>query len=228
MQIKPQLFQWAQERSGISGDELCAKFPKYPQWLTGESGPTMKQLEKFAAQTYTPLGYFFLNEPPEERLPIPDFRTVTDRSVAQPSPHLLDTIYAVQLRQDWMRGFLIEQGEAPLAFVGSRTLQDSPDAVAAEIRQTLDLNTGWSRKLGDWEEALRTLIIISNLLIPVPPQAEQNLIAAHLHTQLAKLDTLTAEAQRAIDLLQERRTALISAAVTGQIDVRPLSKKQPA
>ena len=33
-------------------------------------------------------------------------------------------------------------------------------------------------------------------------------------------DTLAAEAQRAIDLLQERRTALISAAVTGQIDVR--------
>jgi type I restriction enzyme S subunit len=36
----------------------------------------------------------------------------------------------------------------------------------------------------------------------------------------AKFDTLTTEAQRAIDLLQERRTALISAAVTGQIDVR--------
>ena len=38
-----------------------------------------------------------------------------------------------------------------------------------------------------------------------------------------EFDTLTAEAQRAIDLLQERRTALISAAVTGQIDVRPRS-----
>ena len=36
----------------------------------------------------------------------------------------------------------------------------------------------------------------------------------------ATFDTLTDEAQRAIDLLQERRTALISAAVTGQIDVR--------
>ena len=40
--------------------------------------------------------------------------------------------------------------------------------------------------------------------------------------------TLTAEAQRAIDLLQERRTALISAAVTGQIDVRQLTEKQAA
>ena len=39
---------------------------------------------------------------------------------------------------------------------------------------------------------------------------------------------VTAEAQRAIDLLQERRTALISAAVTGQIDGRPLAEKKAA
>ena len=43
--------------------------------------------------------------------------------------------------------------------------------------------------------------------------------------ELTKFDTLTVEAQRAIALLQERRTALISAAVTGQIDVRPLTAK---
>ena len=53
-----------------------------------------------------------------------------------------------------------------------------------------------------------------------PPATEQLAIAAFLDAELAKLDALTAEAQRAIDLLQERRTALISAAVTGQIDVR--------
>jgi hypothetical protein len=41
-----------------------------------------------------------------------------------------------------------------------------------------------------------------------------------LKTEMTKLDTLTAEANHAIDLLQERRTTLISAAVTGQIDVR--------
>ena len=44
-----------------------------------------------------------------------------------------------------------------------------------------------------------------------------------LKSESAKFDTLTAEAQRAIDLLRERRTALISAAVTGQIDVRAIA-----
>jgi len=53
-----------------------------------------------------------------------------------------------------------------------------------------------------------------------PPLLEQKAIAANLDQELARFDTLTAEAQRAIDLLQERRTALISAAVTGQIDIR--------
>ena len=58
------------------------------------------------------------------------------------------------------------------------------------------------------------------LPVVVPPKDEQATIVAFLESELAKLDTLTTEAQLAIDLLQERRTALISAAVTGQIDVR--------
>lgn len=61
---------------------------------------------------------------------------------------------------------------------------------------------------------------IRSFLMPSPPPSEQAEIATFLETEVAKFDTLTAEAQRAIDLLQERRTALISAAVTGQIDVR--------
>lgn len=54
----------------------------------------------------------------------------------------------------------------------------------------------------------------------VPPLDEQTAIANHIDRETAKLDTLTAEANRAIELLQERRSALISAAVTGKIDVR--------
>lgn len=156
--IQPKLFQWAQERSGLGMDVVCQKFPKYPLWLSGEEQPTVKQLEKFATQTYAPLGYFFLPEPPEEHLPIPDFRTVKDRGLAHFSPHLLDTIHAVQMRQEWMKGFLIEQGEPPLEFIGSRTLNDKPEAVAADIRHTLGLEAHWSRSLASWEEALRTLI----------------------------------------------------------------------
>jgi type I restriction enzyme, S subunit len=64
---------------------------------------------------------------------------------------------------------------------------------------------------------------IKNFVIPVPPVVEQVAIVAFVRIETAKSDTLTIEAQRAIALLQERRTALISAAVTGQIDVRGLA-----
>lgn len=53
-----------------------------------------------------------------------------------------------------------------------------------------------------------------------PPRHEQDAIVSFLDSQLQQFNTLTTEAQLAIDLLQERRTALISAAVTGQIDIR--------
>ena len=61
---------------------------------------------------------------------------------------------------------------------------------------------------------------ILELELALPVLQEQQFIVTFLETESTKFDTLAAEAQRAIDLLQERRTALISAAVTGQIDVR--------
>lgn len=69
---------------------------------------------------------------------------------------------------------------------------------------------------------------VRNAPLPRPPRPEQDAIVEHLRFQLSSLDTLCTDTQRAIDLLLERRTALISAAVTGQIDVRQLADKQAA
>ena len=56
--------------------------------------------------------------------------------------------------------------------------------------------------------------------VPLAPQAEQHTIAAFLDRETAKIDALIAKVRQAIDHLKEFRTALISAAVTGKIDVR--------
>lgn len=61
---------------------------------------------------------------------------------------------------------------------------------------------------------------VARLMMGLPPLAEQGEIVAFLDAETSRLDALTAEAVRAIDLLKERRSALIAAAVTGQIDVR--------
>lgn len=57
---------------------------------------------------------------------------------------------------------------------------------------------------------------------PMPPRSEQVAIVGFLAAECRKLDLLKTESERAITLLRERRSALIAAAVTGQIDVRGL------
>ncbi len=62
--------------------------------------------------------------------------------------------------------------------------------------------------------------IIGRIPISIPGVAEQGDIASYLDRETAKIDALVAKVQEAIDRLKELRTALISAAVTGKIDVR--------
>jgi len=69
---------------------------------------------------------------------------------------------------------------------------------------------------------------VRSLVIPRPSLTEQRAIVGYIREQTAKLDLLAVEAQRAIDLLQERRAALISAAVTGKIDVRAIADRAAA
>ncbi|MDF1595715.1 MAG: hypothetical protein P1T08_06420 [Acidimicrobiia bacterium] len=66
---------------------------------------TLKQLEKYAKATHTPVGFFFLTEPPREAVPIPDFLTFADEQVSRSTPDLLDTVYQCQQRQEWFRDY---------------------------------------------------------------------------------------------------------------------------
>jgi len=65
---------------------------------------------------------------------------------------------------------------------------------------------------------------LKRVRLPTPPTHEQLSIAAHVAAMASKFESLAIEATEAISLLRERRTALISAAVTGQIDVRGLAE----
>ena len=68
--------------------------------------------------------------------------------------------------------------------------------------------------------------IVKDLRFGLPPLPEQKLVVARITEIANQFGALTTEAQHAIDLLQERRTALISAAVTGQIDVRENTQRE--
>ena len=120
----------------------------------GEAQPTFKQLERFAKATLTPLGALFLEEPPDEKLPVADFRTLKDQQPARPSAALMTTVQQMQRRQEWMREYLIEAGEEPLAFVGTVTLASSRVDAANNIRRTLGVDDGWASTHTTWSAAL--------------------------------------------------------------------------
>jgi Zn-dependent peptidase ImmA (M78 family)/transcriptional regulator with XRE-family HTH domain len=157
VEVKPALIRWARERSGLAESDLAERFPKLELWQRGEASPTLRQLEAYAKKTLTPFGYFFLPEPPDEKLPIPDFRTVRDRGVRRPSPNLLESIYTMQRRQDWMREYLVEEGAARLPFVGSVTLESSQKDAARRIREAIGMTAGWAREHSTWTAALLAL-----------------------------------------------------------------------
>jgi len=157
VEVKPELLRWARERARMPVEDLLHRFPKLREWEAGEEKPTFRQLEAYADATAAPFGYFFLPEPPEEPLPIPDFRTLGDRPLRRPSPNLLDTIFDMQRRQDWLRQERIEEGQDPLPFMASVTAEAAPVTVAAAMRRTLGLAGGWADLHGTWSDALRAL-----------------------------------------------------------------------
>ncbi len=133
-----------------------------------------------------------------------------------------DIVYSI-------RGSIGDAEPVPEELLGANITQD-----VARISPNRDLNGRWllhvmrSKPLfvqleqGSLGAAVRGINIfdLKRARIPVPPTAEQAEIATFLDHELSQLEILAREASKGISLLTERRSALISATVTGKIDVR--------
>jgi Zn-dependent peptidase ImmA (M78 family) len=89
-------------------------------------------------------------------MPIRDLRTVV-HGPTRPSPDLLDTIYAMQRRQDWLREERLECEAGPLEFVGSARFGDDPTAVGQEMRRIVGIDEGWASAVSTWSAAVGEL-----------------------------------------------------------------------
>ncbi|WP_066258957.1 restriction endonuclease subunit S [Hydrogenophaga flava] len=101
-----------------------------------------------------------------------------------------------------------------------RALDDSEDSAFMFFTLLWAASTGIFDQSGSSTIAHLTGEQLRKYRFPKPPIREQKAIVEFLGVESARLENLIAEARAVIELLQERRTALISAAVTGQIDVR--------
>ena len=156
--VKPEMLRWARERAGLEAAELRRRFPRYLAWERGERPPTRPQLEQFARVARVQVGALFLPAPPDETLPLADFRTVGSKAPKRPSPDLIDTVRLCELRQEWYRDHARAAGEEPLPFIASARPSRSIEKAAAQIRETFRLDLAEHTRLPTKEATLRRFV----------------------------------------------------------------------
>ncbi|MGF6128046.1 Zn-dependent peptidase ImmA (M78 family)/transcriptional regulator with XRE-family HTH domain [Pseudomonas frederiksbergensis] len=158
--INPALLSWSRLRAGLSEIQVAKGLPVKPQrirdWEAGRSLPTFNQAQKWASIAHVPFGFLFLKEPPAERLPLPDLRTVGGVSPSRPSLGLIDTIKDVLRKQDWYLEYLQDHDVSPLPFVGRFSTRSSVLDVVSDLREVLRI--GGDDKQQNHDNYLRDLI----------------------------------------------------------------------
>lgn len=125
-------------------DQLPPQISNYlVAWNNEEKEPTYNQIEKVSQSTGIPLGYFFLQIPPQEELPLLEYRTVNSQSFDRPSRELIDTMHDMDQIQEWTRNHMKMEGHAPLALVGALKGHENPIHAAQAIRELLELALDW-------------------------------------------------------------------------------------
>ncbi len=157
--LEPAVLRWARERAGLGAETVAAKMgvraDQVEAWERSGS-ISVSQADRLAQHTHTPVGYLYLREPPEDDLPIADFRAARGGGASRPSPDLVDTVHAMTRRQAWMREELAEDGAEALSFVG-RAAGRTPAEAATAMRESLGLTADWSSRRRSWTDALRHL-----------------------------------------------------------------------
>lgn len=155
--INNQMLIWAVTRAGFDMLTFAEEFPLIQKWLNGEKQPTVKQLETFSKKVYLPFGYLFLTEPPNEKLPIPYFRT-NNNQTKKVSINVYDTVLLMQQRQDWLSDYLNDNNFEPLQFVGRFHDRKNISEIVQDIRNTLQLQLNWANNFRTWTDALNYLV----------------------------------------------------------------------
>jgi Zn-dependent peptidase ImmA (M78 family)/transcriptional regulator with XRE-family HTH domain len=160
--VTAQVVRWARERARMGAEKVATKLKRKPEdisaWETGKAFPTMRQAERLAEILHIPLGYLFLPAPPEEKLPLPDFRTIGSAIARQASAELMDLLNDVIGKQQWYREFLLQAGREPQEFVGSFSLNDSAARIATSISTALRIDHDLRKVCNTPDEFLRKII----------------------------------------------------------------------
>ena len=175
--INKKMLTWARERIGADVPTFAKKLgvdeERLSNWEGGGESITFAKAIEFAKKAYVPFGYLYLNEPPQEKLPIPDLRTVNGHGVSKPSAELFDLIKLMLDRQDWYKDYLISNLATPVECVGRASLDQPIIDVVEDIRAFLNVAPHPNR--GKWDDYYRDLVKrIESIGVSVMRQSDIN------------------------------------------------------
>lgn len=110
-------------------------------WKNGKE-PTYKQIEAISKNTLIPIGYFLVNDAPQERVPILEYRTIGSKSPEKASRNLIETYKDMVNIQEWLRDYNMEEKDKN-NFVGVLNVEKDIKESANIIRQMLQVKVDW-------------------------------------------------------------------------------------
>lgn len=150
--INPANITWARERAGMTvnalAERLKIKDERLLDWESGDNEPTMTQARKIADCTLISFGLLFAKNIPEEKLPIPDLRTLEGKAMKKPSASLIKIIRTIMERQDWYRDYHLENLYSPAKFKTEFNADSSIELIVNDIRAKLSLP---NKRAGRWD-----------------------------------------------------------------------------
>jgi Zn-dependent peptidase ImmA (M78 family) len=140
--VSPAVVDWVIGQIGTSTTPLNA-LDILKAWQTGVKTPTFDEIETVSKKTRIPLGYFFLQTPPKEKIKLMEYRTIASAESQIPSRDLIDTIIDMEQIVDWTREYLISESSEINPIVGKLKNETNIAVIADYIRQVLDLSVNW-------------------------------------------------------------------------------------
>ena len=152
LDISSEILDWLFAK--LRMDTLPGQIINYLEaWRSGEKKPTFNQIEKVSKATGIPLGYFFLQSPPQEDISFVEYRTIDSLQLTNPSRNLIETMHDMGQIQEWTRNHLISERSSELAFVGSLKSETNVEHFALSVRNLLGIAADWYKKTRSAEES---------------------------------------------------------------------------
>ncbi len=156
LQLSSHVLDWIIKQSKPDGKNQDV-LELLDSWAENQRQPTFSQIENASNKLRIPFGYFFLDTPPIEDIPLLEYRTVDSIELEHPSRELIDTIHDMEYIQEWMKEELLLEESNRLSFVGQlRSSQDLFQS-AKKTRTILGISTDWFKEMRSASDSFNLL-----------------------------------------------------------------------